>query len=87
MESHCDALLYIAGALKHLSNNNPAAQKEIVTLEGVQALAQVLESICKEASIIVSGESICKEASIIVSGESICKEASIIVSGESRVKV
>ena len=51
VESHCDALLYSAGALKHLSNSNLAVQKEIVSCGGIQALASVMNSICCEVCI------------------------------------
>ncbi|EDO32819.1 predicted protein, partial [Nematostella vectensis] len=40
-----DALLYISGTLKHLSNTNSDAQRELLSLDTVQALAKVLEAI------------------------------------------
>ena len=49
--SHHDALVYTAGALKHLSSNNPTAQKELVSLQGIEGLAQILDAISKDVSI------------------------------------
>ena len=48
--SHHDALVYSAGALKHLSSNNPTAQKELVSLQGIEGLAQILDAISKDVS-------------------------------------
>ena len=48
--SHHDALVYTAGALKHLSSNNPTAQKELVSLQGIEGLAQILDAISKDVS-------------------------------------
>lgn len=50
--SHHDALVYTAGALKHLSSNNPTAQKELVSLEGIEGLGQILDAISKDVSTL-----------------------------------
>lgn len=49
--SHHDALVYTAGALKHLSSNNPIMQKELVSLEGIGSLALILDAISKDVSL------------------------------------
>ena len=49
--SHHDALVYTAGAIKHLSSNNPTAQKELVSLEGIESLGQILDAISKDVSL------------------------------------
>jgi len=51
--SHHDALVYTAGALKHLSSNNPTAQKELVSLQGIEGLAEILDAISKDVSTYV----------------------------------
>lgn len=48
--SHHDALVYTAGALKHLSSNNPTTQKELVSLQAIEGLAQILDAISKDVS-------------------------------------
>ncbi|KAK3739022.1 hypothetical protein QZH41_010480 [Actinostola sp. cb2023] len=45
-----DALIYTTGALKHLTNSNPQAQKELLTLDTIQALANILNTICNDIS-------------------------------------
>lgn len=54
--SHHDALVYTAGALKHLSSNNPTAQKELVSLQGIEGLAQILDAISKDVSICIHSQ-------------------------------
>ena len=49
--SHHDALVYTAGAIKHLSSNNPTTQKELVSLEGIEGLGQILDAISKDVSL------------------------------------
>ena len=49
--SHHDALIYTAGAIKHLSSNNPTTQKELVSLEGIEGLAEILDAITKDVSV------------------------------------
>lgn len=46
--SHHDALVYTAGAMKHLSSNNPTTQKELVSLEAIEGLADILDAISKD---------------------------------------
>ncbi|XP_020605577.1 armadillo repeat-containing protein 2-like [Orbicella faveolata] len=55
--SHHDALVYTAGALKHLSSNNPTAQKELVSLQGIEGLAQILDAISKDVLMSMKGNS------------------------------
>jgi len=55
--SHHDALVYTAGAIKHLSSNNPTTQKELVSLEGIEALAQILDAISKDVLMSMKGNS------------------------------
>ena len=52
--SHHDALVYTAGAVKHLSSNNPTAQKELVSLECIEGLAQILDAISKDVSMYMA---------------------------------
>ena len=49
--SHHDALVYTAGAIKHLSSNNPTTQKELVSLEGIESLGQILDAVSKDVSL------------------------------------
>ena len=49
--SHHDAMVYTAGAIKHLSSNNPTTQKELVSREGIEGLAQILDAISKDVSL------------------------------------
>lgn len=51
--SHHDALVYTAGAMKHLSSNNPTAQKELVSLEAIEGLALILDAISKDVSTLI----------------------------------
>lgn len=55
--SHHDALVYTAGALKHLSSNNPIMQKELVSLEGIGSLALILDAISKDVLMSMKGNS------------------------------
>ncbi|KAL9969241.1 hypothetical protein ACROYT_G021436 [Oculina patagonica] len=55
--SHHDALVYTAGAIKHLSSNNPTAQKELVSLEGIEGLGQILDAISKDVLMSMKGNS------------------------------
>ncbi|XP_031553121.1 armadillo repeat-containing protein 2-like [Actinia tenebrosa] len=43
-----EALVYTTGALKHLSNNNPATQQELMSLGTIEALANLLNTICND---------------------------------------
>lgn len=36
--------------MKHLSSNNPTAQKELVSLQAIEGLAQILDAISKDVS-------------------------------------
>ena len=49
--NHHDALVYTAGAIKHLSSNNHTVQKELVSLDGIEGLAQILDTISKDVSL------------------------------------
>ena len=49
--SHHDALVYTAGAMKHLSSNNPTTQKELVSLEAIEGLADILDAISKDVRV------------------------------------
>lgn len=53
--SHHDALIYTAGAIKHLSSNNPTTQKELVSLEGIEGLAEILDAITKDVLMSMKG--------------------------------
>lgn len=46
--SHHDALVYTAGAIKHLSSNNSTTQKELVSLGGIEGLGKILDAISKD---------------------------------------
>ena len=43
--------MYTAGAIKHLSSNDPTVQKELVSLDGIEGLAQILDTISKDVSM------------------------------------
>lgn len=45
-----EALVYTAGSLKHLSNNNPATQQELMSLGTIDAVANILDTICNDVS-------------------------------------
>lgn len=55
--SHHDAMVYTAGAIKHLSSNNPTTQKELVSREGIEGLAQILDAISKDVLMSMKGSS------------------------------
>lgn len=55
--NHHDALVYTAGAIKHLSSNNHTVQKELVSLDGIEGLAQILDTISKDVLMTMKGNS------------------------------
>ncbi|XP_067050151.1 armadillo repeat-containing protein 2-like [Acropora muricata] len=55
--SHHDALVYTAGAIKHLSSNNSTTQKELVSLGGIEGLGKILDAISKDVLMSMKGNS------------------------------
>ena len=51
--SHHDALVYTAGAIKHLSSNNSITQKELVSLGGIEGLGKILDAISKDVCLLL----------------------------------